>query len=291
MIQLSRYSDGVRTGGPGSDSWQGQKIFLFSPASTRALRPTQLPIQWVSTAVSARVKQQGRDADHSPSSNDEVKKGEAINQLPSTSSWRGAFQLCCLNYAKLAYSQSLSNSSSPDRSKLQSATLKASTITRPKRQNHTVFNIDLIATGRKLLSYILFLAEFSEYYNIEMRNTLSFTLILYSHTHLSLPSGYFPSDFPIKIFVCSSLLCHACIVIQWRLQLSGVHRVGWWSGARIMMNLKELEGNGCVVVAWRVWGKPQKFLSQDSRSPGKNLNRERSEYKCRGSRLNQPVRP
>jgi hypothetical protein len=45
--QLSRYSDGLRPGRPGFDSWQEQVILLFSTASRPALGPTQPPIQWV----------------------------------------------------------------------------------------------------------------------------------------------------------------------------------------------------------------------------------------------------
>jgi hypothetical protein len=44
--------------------------------------------QWVPGAVSPRVKRQGRDADHSPLTSAEIKKGGAIPLLPRTSSWR-----------------------------------------------------------------------------------------------------------------------------------------------------------------------------------------------------------
>jgi hypothetical protein len=39
-----------------------------------ALGPTQPPIQWVPEALSLGVKQPGREANHSPSSSEEVKK-------------------------------------------------------------------------------------------------------------------------------------------------------------------------------------------------------------------------
>jgi hypothetical protein len=49
---------------------------FFSTASRPTLGLTQPPIQWVPAALSLGVKQQGRDADHSPSSSAEVKKVE-----------------------------------------------------------------------------------------------------------------------------------------------------------------------------------------------------------------------
>jgi hypothetical protein len=51
----------------------GTKI-LVSAASGLQLGPTQLPIQWVSVAISPGVKQRGREADHSPPTSAEVKK-------------------------------------------------------------------------------------------------------------------------------------------------------------------------------------------------------------------------
>jgi hypothetical protein len=48
-------------------------IFLFATVSRPALGPTQPPIQWVPRALFLRVKRPGREADHSPSSNAEVK--------------------------------------------------------------------------------------------------------------------------------------------------------------------------------------------------------------------------
>jgi hypothetical protein len=66
------------------------KIFFSSPVLTQALKSTHPPIQWVSGLFSPGVKRQGREADHSPPSSAEVKKGGAILSLPHTSSWRGA---------------------------------------------------------------------------------------------------------------------------------------------------------------------------------------------------------
>jgi hypothetical protein len=83
---LSRYSDGLRAGRPGFDSRQC-KIFLFSTASRLALRLTQPPIRWVPGALSPGVKRKGPEADHSPQSSAEVKKGGAIHPLLHTPSW------------------------------------------------------------------------------------------------------------------------------------------------------------------------------------------------------------
>jgi hypothetical protein len=53
--------------------------------SRLALGPTQPSIQWV-----PGVKWQGREADHSPPSNAEVKNGGAIPPLPHMPSWHSA---------------------------------------------------------------------------------------------------------------------------------------------------------------------------------------------------------
>jgi hypothetical protein len=53
-----------------------------------ALGPTQL--QWVPGAFSPGVKLQEREADHSPPSSAEVKKGGAILPLPNMFSWHSA---------------------------------------------------------------------------------------------------------------------------------------------------------------------------------------------------------
>jgi hypothetical protein len=49
-------------------------IFLLSTSSRPAVGPTQPPIQWVSGALSPRVKRPGREADHSLPTSAEVKK-------------------------------------------------------------------------------------------------------------------------------------------------------------------------------------------------------------------------
>jgi hypothetical protein len=53
------------------------KIFLFIDF-VPGLGPTQSHIQWVHLAVFPGIKRQGREADHSPPSNAEVKKGGGI---------------------------------------------------------------------------------------------------------------------------------------------------------------------------------------------------------------------
>jgi hypothetical protein len=51
----------------------GVRIPVMSRIFT-SLRSTQPPIQWVPWAVSPEVKRPGREADHSPPTNAEVKK-------------------------------------------------------------------------------------------------------------------------------------------------------------------------------------------------------------------------
>jgi hypothetical protein len=51
------------------------------------LGPTQLPIQWISEALSSRIKLPGREAAHSPRSGAEIKNGGAMHPLPRMS-WR-----------------------------------------------------------------------------------------------------------------------------------------------------------------------------------------------------------
>jgi hypothetical protein len=59
-------------------------------ASKQALRPTQIPIQWVPGAFSSEVNRPGPNANNSPPSSAEVKNGGAVRQLFHTSSWHGA---------------------------------------------------------------------------------------------------------------------------------------------------------------------------------------------------------
>jgi hypothetical protein len=51
--------------------------------------PTQPPTQRFSSVISSKLKRQGREVDHSPPSNDEIKNGGAISSFPHTSSWCG----------------------------------------------------------------------------------------------------------------------------------------------------------------------------------------------------------
>jgi hypothetical protein len=56
-------------------------ISLYSTSSRPTRGSTQPPIQWAPAAVSLGVNRQGREADHSPPSNAEVKKSGAIPAL------------------------------------------------------------------------------------------------------------------------------------------------------------------------------------------------------------------
>jgi hypothetical protein len=85
--------------GYGLDDWGsrvrfpalGLGIFLFTTASRTALGPTQPPIQWVPGALPLGVKRLGREADHSPPSNAEVKECVALyHHSPNMPLWRGA---------------------------------------------------------------------------------------------------------------------------------------------------------------------------------------------------------
>lgn len=68
-------SVGVLTG---FDSWQGHDNFLFSTAYRPRLGATQPDTQWVSVALSLRVKRPGLEADHLFPSNAEVQNDGAI---------------------------------------------------------------------------------------------------------------------------------------------------------------------------------------------------------------------
>jgi hypothetical protein len=74
------YSDGLRTGGPGFGSRQGQESFLSRPA----LWLTQPLIQWVPEDLPSGVTRPTREADYLPPSGAEVKNGGATPPLPHT---------------------------------------------------------------------------------------------------------------------------------------------------------------------------------------------------------------
>jgi hypothetical protein len=57
---------------------------LPTTASRSALGPIQPPIQWVLGASSPGLKQPGREADHSPPSNVEVKNAWGYTSTPLT---------------------------------------------------------------------------------------------------------------------------------------------------------------------------------------------------------------
>jgi hypothetical protein len=77
-----RWATGWTIGVLGFDSPRRLGIFLFPSASRTALGPTQPPIQWVPGALSLRVKWPGREADHSPPSNAEVKNAWSYTSTP-----------------------------------------------------------------------------------------------------------------------------------------------------------------------------------------------------------------
>jgi len=56
------------------DSRRRLWIYLFTTASRTALEPTQLPNEWVPGALSPGVKRPGRETDHSPPYDAEVKE-------------------------------------------------------------------------------------------------------------------------------------------------------------------------------------------------------------------------
>jgi hypothetical protein len=64
---------------------KAKRLMLYREARP-TLGPTRPPIQLVPGALSQEIKRQGREADHSPPSSDEVRKRGAIPPLPHMSS-------------------------------------------------------------------------------------------------------------------------------------------------------------------------------------------------------------
>jgi hypothetical protein len=77
------YSFGIETG-YGLDG-RGIGVSFFSTSSRPDLGPIQPPIQWV-----PGVKQPGREADHSPASNAEIKNDGDIHAFLDMPSWHSA---------------------------------------------------------------------------------------------------------------------------------------------------------------------------------------------------------
>jgi hypothetical protein len=68
---LSRYSDGLRAGRPGFNSWQGQDLsFLHCVQTGSEAHPASYPVGTGSLFMGK--KRPGREADHSPPSSAEV---------------------------------------------------------------------------------------------------------------------------------------------------------------------------------------------------------------------------
>jgi hypothetical protein len=63
------------------------KIYFYYTSSRPALELIQPHTSQVLEAFSPGIKRQGREDDHSPPSNAEVKSGGTIPPLPHTSSW------------------------------------------------------------------------------------------------------------------------------------------------------------------------------------------------------------
>jgi hypothetical protein len=85
---------GITTGYGLDDRMVGVRVpvgsRIFSTSSRPALGSTQPPIQWVTGALSPKLKRQGREADDSPPANAEVKKVWIYTFTPPAPSWRSA---------------------------------------------------------------------------------------------------------------------------------------------------------------------------------------------------------
>jgi hypothetical protein len=79
----------TRTAGVRFSAEAQEDIFTFAIASTLALGPTQLPIQWVPGILSPELRRPGCEDYHSPASSAEVKNTWSYTSTPHTSSWRG----------------------------------------------------------------------------------------------------------------------------------------------------------------------------------------------------------
>jgi hypothetical protein len=85
---------GIATGYEMDDRGVGFRVqvgsIIFSTSSNLALGPTEPPIQRVPANFSSGVNRPGREADHSPPTNAEIKKTWIYTSTPYTSSWRNA---------------------------------------------------------------------------------------------------------------------------------------------------------------------------------------------------------
>jgi hypothetical protein len=62
---------------------RNQRRALFNAVINFRVRPTQPPVQWVPGSLSLVVKRPGREADHSPPSNAQVKNAWSYTSTPS----------------------------------------------------------------------------------------------------------------------------------------------------------------------------------------------------------------
>jgi hypothetical protein len=63
---------------------------ILSTSSRPALGSTQPPMEWVTEALSPKVKRPGHEANHLPPASAEVRNCRCIHPLPLTPSWRSA---------------------------------------------------------------------------------------------------------------------------------------------------------------------------------------------------------
>jgi hypothetical protein len=88
------YSDYDSTKESGHDFMRGNEIFIFSTTSKTALKLTQSSIQWIpgSFFLCVCAKRPGREAGHSPPSNNEAEYAWNYTSNPRMSSWCGAIK-------------------------------------------------------------------------------------------------------------------------------------------------------------------------------------------------------
>jgi hypothetical protein len=79
---LQHFERGLRAGWSGVRVRVGMGIFLLTPASIPAQRPTQPPVQLVPGFLFLGVKRPGREADHSPPSSAEVRSAWSYTSTP-----------------------------------------------------------------------------------------------------------------------------------------------------------------------------------------------------------------
>jgi hypothetical protein len=95
IVTFSQYSVWLQTARPGFDSRQRQRMFLLASVSRPALRPTHLPVQWVSGVPSPGLKR-GWGVTLTSHSRFVPRSGMSrsyVSSPPSPPSWRVVGQL------------------------------------------------------------------------------------------------------------------------------------------------------------------------------------------------------